>query len=181
MPESEKEPNPFQSPESENVGVKPKSGMPQTPLAGTLVAAVVSILLVIGLFWVLPGLGVLAALVLVPANLRAVLTMRKECQATGSWPKGWEQASAFLLSALIMIPVWIATGIVFCAVCWAGARIAFNAFPRGDEYGFTNMFYGGVPIGLVAGLISFVLCFRLTLRSISAPPEVDEEESKPIS
>lgn len=181
MSESEKEPNPFESPESENASAEPASTMPQAALTGTLMAAGISILIVIGLFLVTPGLGVLAALVLVPANLRAILAMRKEFLATGSWPEGWGQASALIISALIMIPIWIATGIAFYAVCWAGALIAISAFPKGDEYGFTNMLYGGVPIGLTAGLISFVLCFRLTLRSISTPTGVDEEKSKPIS
>ncbi|PQO25957.1 hypothetical protein C5Y96_21120 [Blastopirellula marina] len=181
MPEPEKEPNPFESPEAECGGAQPDPGTPQTALIGALAAAAVSFLIAFGLFLVTPGLGVIAAMLLVPANLRAFLAMRKELQSTGTWPQGWQQASALVISALIMIPVWIATGIAFSAVCWAGAMIGLSAFPKGDEYGFSNMLYGGIPIGLIAGLISFVLCFRLTLRSISTPTGVDEEKSKPIS
>ncbi|QDU75112.1 hypothetical protein Pan97_21350 [Bremerella volcania] len=181
MSEPGKEPNPYKSPETEDAGAKMESGMPPAALTGTLAAAGVSVLIIIGLFLVSPGIGVLAALVLVPANLRAILAMRKEFRATGRWPEGWNQASAFVISTLIMIPIWIATGIAFYAVCWAGAMIAVSAFPKGDEYGFTNMIYGGIPIGLIAGLVSFMLCFRLTLRSTSGQAEMEDRKSKPTA
>lgn len=178
MSESEKEPNPFESPESESAAAETKADVPEGAYNGTLAAAGFSVLLIIGLFILSPGIGVLAAMILVPANLRAILAMRREFQATGNWPAGWDQASALFISALIMIPIWIATGIAFYAVCWAGAMIAYSVFPKADEYGLANMLYGGVPIGLIAGLISFVLCFRLTLRGISTQPEVKEDESQ---
>lgn len=181
MPEPVKEPNPFESPESESTREAKVSGMPQAAFAGTFVAAIVSVLIVVGLFFVTPGLGVLAALVLVPANLRAILLMRKAFQATGNWPLGWSLASAFVISTLIMIPIWIATGIAFYAVCWAGAMIAVSVFPKADEYGLANMLYGGVPIGLIAGLVSFVICFRLTLQSNFAPTDIEDSASKQIS
>lgn len=181
MTEPRKEPNPYESPESESVGAETESPMSGSTLVGTLIAAAVSIVIIVGLLIVAQGIGVLAALILVPANLRAVLTMRKEYQATGHWPHGWDQVSALVISALVMIPIWIATGIAFYAVCWAGAMIAYSVFPRGDEYGIANMLYGGVPIGLIAGIISFVLCFRLTLRSNSVPIEVQDDKLKPTS
>lgn len=179
MSEPEREPNPFESPETENVPANKPLRVPQAAYTGTLAAAGISILVVLGLFIVVPGIAVLVALVLVPANLRAILSMRREFRASGIWPEGWQQASAFFISALIMIPIWIATGIAFYAVCWAGAMIAVSVFPKGDEYGFTNMIYGGVPVGLIAGLISFVLCFRLTLQRTSAQPEADDDTPKP--
>lgn len=181
MSEPQKEPNPFQSPESESTGGGADPQISRSTLVGTLIAVAVSIVIIIGLFVVAPGIGVLAALILVPANLRAVLAMRKDFQTTGHWPHGWDQVSALVISALIMIPIWIATGITFYAVCWAGAMIAYSVFPRGDEHGIANMLYGGVPIGLIAGLISFVLCFRLTLRSHSVPTEVQGDKLKPTS
>lgn len=178
MSEPEKEPNPFQSPESQDTGAKKMS---QAAVVGILVAAVVSLLTVIVLFLVVPGVGVLAALVLVPANLRAIVIMRREFRKSGNWPAGWELASAFVISTLIMIPVWIASGVAFYAVCWAGAMIAVTVFPKADDYGLGNMILGGVPIGLIAGLTSFVLCFRLTLRSHSPGPDVEGSESKSVS
>lgn len=178
MSTPEKEPNPFQSPESPHGRANEEKGLSQHSLRATIAAAVVSILIVVGLFLVAPGVGVLAALVLVPANLRAILLLRREFQANGNWPAGWNQVSAFVVSALVMLPVWIATGIAFYAVCWAGAMIAVTAFPMSDDYGFTNMIIGGIPLGLIAGLISFILCFRLTLRSDSTQADIEGENSK---
>ncbi len=181
MPEPEKEPNPYQSPDGQESEAKEIAKVSQAALVGTIAAAVVSLVIVIILFLVAPGIGVLAALVLVPANLRAILVMRKEFQKSGDWPAGWELTSAFVISTLIMIPIWIASGVAFYAVCWAGAMIAVAIFPKADDYGFGNMILGGVPIGLIAGLVSFVLCFRLTLRMNSLPPDVEAGESKSIS
>jgi len=178
MSQPNDEPNPFESPGSKSHHAAMRSRMPRAAYRGTLAAAGVSIFLVIGLFFFTPGIAVLTALVLVPANLRAILTMRREFQATGVWPEGWQQATAFLLSALIMIPIWIATGVAFYAVCWAGGMIALTLFPKGDEYGLSNLLLGGVPLGLIVGLISFVLCFRFTLRNSSAPAEPVDDKSE---
>ncbi|WP_207396404.1 hypothetical protein [Bremerella alba] len=179
MSEPENEPNPYESPDTESALSSKRTGIPPAAYAGILAAAGVSILIVVALFIFLPGIAVLTALVLVPANLRAIIYMRREFHATGAWPEGWDQASALFLSALIMIPIWIATGIAFSAVCWAGAMIAVSVFPKGDEYGISNMFYGGVPIGLITGLISFVLCFRFTLRT--SRTQVEYADDKPES
>lgn len=177
MSEPEQEPNPYQPPETDETSLLQKPQAPQAAYVGTLVAAGISVLIVTGIFFVAPGIAVITALVLVPANLRALLLLRRAFQATGDWPDGSQQLSAIFVSVFLMIPIWIATGIAFYAVCWAGAMIAVSVFPKGDEYGISNMLYGGVPIGLVVGLISFVFCFRLSLRNASRP--ADGEKQRP--
>jgi len=177
MSEPEQEPNPYQPPQTDDASSQENSSVPQAAYMSTLVAAGGSVLIVTGLAFVAPGIAVIAALVLVPANLRSLLMLRKAFQANGNWPDGSQQLSAFFVTAFLMIPIWIATGIAFSAVCWAGAMIAVSIFPWGDENGISNMIYGGIPIGLIVGLISFVFCFRLSLRNATRP--ADGEKQRP--
>ncbi|MHC2066795.1 hypothetical protein ACYFX5_04940 [Bremerella sp. T1] len=165
MNDTPSEPNPFESPEADPALLPDETDrpLPGDAYIAFLRAAGLSILLIVGLYFVSPGVSLIALFILVPANLRSALRLRREFRATGQWPKGGAQATAFFISTLIMVPLLIAAGIAFFAVCWAGAMIAVNAFPKADDYGFTNMLLGGVPAGLIAALVAFVLVFRLTL------------------
>lgn len=176
MTEPSRDPNPFQSPQSEGeiASVAGRRSYVIFYLAVALTIAVVT-----GLLFLAPGLALLAALVLVPANIRFFLRLGRDAEYSGQWPTIGHQLGLVILSVLMTIPVVIAAGIAFYAVCLAGATIALYTLPKTDDYGFGTALLGGVPLGLAAGIAMIVLCYRYTMKVIPDRPRrlVDKEEN----
>lgn len=151
-------PNPYQSPEATQkeaaTGVAFVSAGSQWTLWATLAG---SLLLIACLYWLAAGYAIIAAIVFLPAQLRAVIRLWKEARLAGEWSQPSAQLAVVVSSLLICIPVGIATVIAFFTVCFAGAFAAaatLNPGP-GDRYGFNLMARVGIPLGALAAVVVF--------------------------
>ncbi|GAA4422318.1 hypothetical protein [Bremerella cremea] len=175
MTEPSRDPNPFQSPQSEGeiAAVDGRRSYAIFYLSVVLTIAVITLLL-----FLVPGVAVLVALVLVPANIRFFLRLGRDAEYSGQWPTIGHQLGLVILSVLMTVPVVIAAGIAFYAVCFGGALIATATLPKSDDYGIGTALIGGVPLGLAAGITMIVVCYRYTMKVIPDRPRrrVDKEE-----
>lgn len=124
------------------------------PNAFGAAVAVIGCSVVIGIM--VPGLGVLLGLVLVPASIRAAAAMRRQAAtaATSAKPIGYLQA--LLTSAGVMFLVWLASTIAFTIICFPLGLLSFDIH-SGGGVGLA----AGLMLGALAGLAVF---FWLTHR-----------------
>lgn len=156
----ETDPNPYGSPKS-TTDLTP--GPTESEFLALLVAIVLSCLFLGVLYVLVPGVGIVATLVLVPAIVRWFICLRRKAVVEGHSLAPGQQISLFFISAFIMIPVLFASGITFFAVCGAGAMTAVSLFPSQSSYDYDAMFFGGVPAGLIAALAMMIFVIRQTI------------------
>lgn len=138
--------NPFIAPAPEP---KPAVGS-KLPLA---LAAVVFGCVAIG--FAAPGLGVLLAMVFVPAVVRAAAVVKRRREAAGAHDSRGDIASAVLASAGITFAVWLASAVAFATVCFPLGLLSFDIRTGG---GVGMVFAFG--LGGLAGLAVFFWFMR---------------------
>lgn len=150
------EPNPFQSPKTVRKEATNKvarvSDVSQWLVWATLAGI---FLLVAELYWVAPGLGIVAAMVCAPALLRVVVRLWKEARLVGAWPQPGGQFAILVSSVLISVPVVFTSAMAFFAVCTAGALVVGGLFrPTSDDpYGLQTILRVGFTLGGLVGLV----------------------------
>ncbi|PQO34190.1 hypothetical protein DTL21_11670 [Bremerella cremea] len=149
------EPNPFRSPKTADGASSEGFVLSKLAFWGTVPA---SIFLVAILAWFYPGLGIVAALILVPAHLRALIRFQRTAHESGVWPPTEQQLSIFFTSVLVCVPVLLAGAAAFTVVCFAGgmaaARIG-SPWAASDPYGFGWMLMVGGSLGTIAGIVAY--------------------------
>ncbi len=150
-----REPNPYRSPKAAD---RPSSeGVVLSKLAFWRTVPA-SIVLVAILAWFYPGLGIVAALILVPAHLRALIRFQRTAHESGAWPPMEQQLSIFFTSVLVCVPVLLAGAAAFTVVCFAGGLAASrigSPWASSDPYGFGWMLMVGGSLGTVAGIVAY--------------------------
>jgi len=148
--------NPFQSP----LPSEPVPNRPPFPtgifwgMSGGLLLVCLLLLLAI------PGLGMVALLLVVPGLLRGFLMIQRERRKqTG----GLRPIQLICLSLLLMYPLYLAASLGFGVTCFA-AVIAFDSIPGLIDHGnHLDGLVWGAAIGLGAGAITFALLYWLSL------------------
>lgn len=172
------EPNPFKSPESGLPADKREATVSKMGVWGTGLA---SLVLITFLLWLAVGLGIVVALILIPAQLRAIVRYQRSLDEQGNWPSPEQQVQIFMVSVLICIPVLLAGVIGFGVVCFGGAMIAIAVVPpsQADPYRIGTMLWGGVPIGLLVGLVVYGAMWWWSLGTRSDQPQKELPAREP--
>ena len=139
--------NPFTSPVA-SVG-KPKPRGRLVELLGAM-AAVVAVCGAIG--FAVPGLGVVLAMVFIPAVVRAAAVIDRKAKVAGAKNSGEQLTAAVLASAGVTFAVWLASAIAFAIVCFPIGLLSFNTSEIGMFFAF--------GLGGLAGLAVFFWFMR---------------------
>lgn len=108
------------------------------------------------------GLGIVMAILVTPAMIRAALASRKR-RGQGSPMNIEESFAAFIGSLGVVIAVSVASGVAFYATCWIGffGGAAVGEIAGAGGYGALGWgFIFGVVVGIIVGITTGVLLLR---------------------
>jgi hypothetical protein len=127
-------------------------------------AAVVAVCGAIG--FAVPGLGVVLAMVFIPAVVRAAAVIDRKAQVAGARNSGEQLTVAVFASAGVTFVVWLASTIAFTIVCFPLGLFSFDL----NSGGGAGMIFA-FGLGGLAGLAVFVWLMR---RFWPPPAESDD-------
>jgi hypothetical protein len=140
------EANPFTSPVASVSKPKPRGRLVE--LLGAM-AAVVAVCGAIG--FAVPGLGVVLAMVFIPAVVRAAAVIDRKAKVAGAKNSGEQLTAAVLASAGVTFAVWLASTVAFTIVCFPLGVFSFDI----NSGGGAGMIFA-FGLGGLAGLAVFV-------------------------
>jgi hypothetical protein len=117
----------------------------------------------LGAFLLSPGIGVLVALIGLPALARTLVASNRSKRA-GSGLNVLAKVEIFIVSIVIVVAVWMASIIAFFAVCFTGGSL--TAAVHAPEPILLVIALGG---GLIAAIAVASYLFRLTQPSGQRP------------
>jgi len=171
------EENPFKSP-AEPQGSR--KGHVKTAYWGTLIG---TILVVIAVYPFAPGISMIVASIGAAGFLRTFFAMRRVYAAEGVPIDSSLQLQMLGSSALLAVPILIASAIAFYAVCLGGTIVAMpiasKASGGDDPYGISGFLFVGIPLGAVVGIAVFTVCLRWSLwLSGPKPKKVSKQQTE---
>lgn len=142
----------------------PGENVPAGISPATVISLITLAAICLGVFLLMPGLGVLLVIVLTPALIRSTRVAGYRREAGAPLSPG-EAIGTFLISWFIMSAIGIASLVAFLVVCFAGAVAAEGAG------GKIEMVLGvGVIGGLLAAIPVAIGLLRLTRPKRIEPP-----------
>jgi hypothetical protein len=109
-----------------------------------------------GTFMIVPGLGILLAIVSTPALIRTIVMARHQRRA-GAPLSAAEKIGVFLISWFVMGAIGLASMVAFLMACFTGA-----ALTEGTGANLELILLAGILVGLAAAIPLSVWLLRLT-------------------